>query len=144
RRYGNEHFSRAAAFVLERVRRADRHVGEHPRRRHDPLAVDRERDLAFEDVKAFLLPAVDVRGRSAAWTHERFKDGVLTVRVLAGRQEAVHITNDSDGAAFAGFRDDGSCHVRLLLLLAAESRATRRPVPGLSACGDRRLLAANL
>ena len=58
------------ALVLEGVRRADRHVGEHPRRRHDPLAVDRERDLAFEDVEALFLPAVDVRGRSAARRHE--------------------------------------------------------------------------
>src|SRR5262249_13824838 len=54
----DQHLRRLVAFVLEAVGRTDRHVGEHPRRRHDSLAVDRERDLAFEDVEAFLLPAV--------------------------------------------------------------------------------------
>jgi hypothetical protein len=46
----------ASQGSVEAVGLADRHVGEHPRRRHDPLAVDRERDLAFEDVEAFPLP----------------------------------------------------------------------------------------
>src|SRR5262249_52125833 len=59
----DEHLRRAVALVLEGVRRPDRHVGERPRRGDGSLAVDRGRDLAFEDVEALLLPAVDVRGR---------------------------------------------------------------------------------
>jgi hypothetical protein len=45
--------------------------------------------------------------------------------VFAGRQEAVHVAHDGEGAAFASVSDDGLCHVvsfipsqRLLLLLS--------------------------
>jgi hypothetical protein len=45
-------FSRLAGATVVSIfaglGRAEWHIGEHPRRRHDPLAVDRERDLAFE------------------------------------------------------------------------------------------------
>src|SRR5262249_13199473 len=92
----------------------DRHVGEHPGLRHDPLAVDRVSDFAFEDVEAFLLPAVDVQWGTAAWTHERFKEGVPAVGVLAGRQETVHVTDDANGAALGCVSDDGLGHGRLL------------------------------
>jgi hypothetical protein len=82
----------------------------------DPLAVDRERDLAFEDAEAFLLPAVDVWGRSAAWTHDRLKQGVFPVGVLASRQESVHVTDDGDGAALRRGVDGGTAaHVVSLL-----------------------------
>src|SRR5262249_28418494 len=90
----DQHLRRLAAFVLEGVWRADRHVGEHSRYRHDSLAVDRERDLAFEDVESFLLPAVDVQRRTAALRHDRFPQGVFAVRVLARRQKAIDVTDD--------------------------------------------------
>ena len=64
-----------------------------------------EGDLAFEDVEALFLPAVDVRGWPAARRHDGFPQGVLAVGVLAGRQEAVHVADDGDGAAFAGLFD---------------------------------------
>src|SRR5262249_34060150 len=83
-------------------RRPDRHVGERARCGDDPFAVDREGDLAFEDVEAFLLPAVDVRWRTAARWNERFPQGVLSVRVVARDEEAVHVPDDGDGAAFGG------------------------------------------
>jgi hypothetical protein len=76
----DQHPRRLVAFVLEGMRRADRHVCEHPRRRHDPLPVDRKRDLAFEDVEPVFLPAVDVwqtdagKIRAAATTAAVFKN----------------------------------------------------------------------
>src|SRR5581483_884980 len=73
----------------------------------DPLVFDRERDLAFEDVEAFFLPAVDVRWGTAARTHERFNEGIIAVGVLASRQEAIHVAHDGDGAAFGRAVDDG-------------------------------------
>jgi len=44
---------------------ADRHVGEHPGAGDEALVAKEQGDLAFEDVKALFLPAVDVRGWSA-------------------------------------------------------------------------------
>jgi hypothetical protein len=66
-----------------------------------------EGDLAFEDVETLLLPAVDVRRRSAARRHEGFPQSVLAVRVFAGRQEAVHVADDGDGASVTGLADHG-------------------------------------
>src|SRR5579885_268580 len=80
---GNEHPGRLAALVLERMGRADRHVGEHPGAGDEPLVANDKGDLAFEDVEAFLLTAVDVRGWPAAGTNEGFKQGVLATGVLA-------------------------------------------------------------
>ena len=84
------------------MRRADRHVGEHPRRRHDSFIADLDNDLAFENVESFFFPTVDVRGWAAARRHDCFPQGVLAVDVLPGRQEAVHVADDGDGPAFAG------------------------------------------
>jgi hypothetical protein len=67
-----------------------------------------EGDLAVEDVEAFLLPAMDMRWRPAARRYDGFPEGVLAVRVFAGRQEAVHVADDGDGATFGGLADDGS------------------------------------
>jgi hypothetical protein len=75
--------------------------------RHDPLADDGEGDLAFQDVEALLLPAVDVRGRTAARRDKSLPQGVLAVGVVAGRQEAVHVTDDGDGAPLGRAVDDG-------------------------------------
>src|SRR5262249_52018293 len=123
----DQHLRRVVAFVLEAVGRADRHVGEHARRRDHPLAVDRERDLAFEDVEAFLLPAVDVRWGTAARTHERFKEGILAVGVLAGRQEAVHVADEGDGAALLGGSDNWLHWIGFLPILRAVSSRTSSP-----------------
>lgn len=107
---------------VERVRCADRHVGERPRPRYDPLAAYRERALAFEDVES-LLPAVDVRGRFAPWAHHRFKQGVLAVGVVAGRQESVHVADDGDGAAWRRDVDGGiAVHFRSPTSLLASPR----------------------
>src|SRR5262249_24492411 len=123
--------------------RADRHVGEHPRRRHDPLAVDREGDLAFEDVEAFLLPAVDMRWGTAARTHERFNEGILAVGVLAGRQEAVHVADEGDGAALLGDSDNWFHWIGLLPILRAVSSRTSSPARSSRSTGRRpRRLAA--
>jgi hypothetical protein len=91
--------------------RADRHVGEHPGAGHEALVAHREGDLAFEDEEALLLPAVDVRRRPAARRHDGFPQGVLAVRVVAGRQKAVHVPDDGDGAALAGLIDKKPCRV---------------------------------
>jgi hypothetical protein len=85
------------------MQRADRHVGKHARRRHDPFLADVTRDLAFEDVEPFFFAAVDVWRWSAARRNDGFPNCVLAVRVLAGRQEAVHVADDGDGATFGGF-----------------------------------------
>jgi hypothetical protein len=42
---------------------------------------------------------VDVRWGTAARTHEHFNEGILAVGVLAGRQEAVYVADEGDGAA---------------------------------------------
>lgn len=110
RRNGNQHLGRFATFVLEGMRRPNRHVGEHPGAGHEALLANRERDLAFEDVEAFLLPAVNVRRWPAARWHEGFPQGVFAVGVVAGRQEAVHVADHGDGAAITGFSDEGLCH----------------------------------
>src|SRR5713101_4780687 len=91
------------------MRRSGRHVGEHPGAGHEAIIANRESDLAFKDVKAFFFPAVDVWERPAAWRNDGFPQGVLAVRVLAGRQEAVHVANNGNGAAFTGFFDKKSC-----------------------------------
>src|SRR5262249_32386980 len=103
------------------MRRPDRHVDEHPGARRQALVTHRERDLAGQDVESFLLPAVDVRGWTAARRHESFPQRVFAVRVVAGGEESVHITDDGHGAAFAGLSDDGLCHGRLLHLIPEHS-----------------------
>jgi hypothetical protein len=49
---------------------------------------------------------------------------VFAARVLAGRQEAVHVADDGNGAAFPLLLDDGLCHVRFLHLLMVERPAS--------------------
>src|SRR5262249_37810644 len=76
---------------------------------------------------ALLLPAVDVRGRTAAWPHERFKQGVRAVGVLAGRQETVHVADDGYGATLGGLTD-GRVHSALAPFTSqAASRRTSPP-----------------
>src|SRR5688500_11386542 len=87
--------------------RAGGHIRKHSSRRHDPLAARLEGNLTFEDVEALLRSAVDMRGRPAARGHDGFPQGVLAVGVLTGRQEAVHVTDDGDGAAFGACPDSG-------------------------------------
>ena len=84
---GNQHLGRFAALVQERGLGADRHVGEHPGAGDVPLVANCERDVTFEDIEALFLLAMDVRGWPAAGGNECFKQGVLAVRVFAGRQE---------------------------------------------------------
>ena len=70
-----------------------------------PFSANQDGDLAFEYVEAFFLPAVDVRRRTAARRHDGFPQGILAVRVLAGRQKPVYVADDSDGrpsVVFAG------------------------------------------
>jgi hypothetical protein len=50
---------------------------------------------------------MDVRGRTAARRHDGFPQGVLAVRALAGRQEAVNVAYDGHGAALGRGVDDG-------------------------------------
>jgi hypothetical protein len=54
------------------VQRPDRHVGERPGVRHDPLFANLESNFSFEDVKAFFFSTVDVRGRPAVRRHNGF------------------------------------------------------------------------
>src|SRR5438046_1566340 len=82
RRNRNQHSRRFTALVLEGMGRPDRHVCEHPGTRYQTLLANRERDLAFEDVEALLLPAVDVWRWTAARKHDRFPQGVLAVGVV--------------------------------------------------------------
>src|SRR5262245_34716577 len=79
----NQQLGWYAVLVLERVRRADWHVGERSGAGNEALLANREGDLAFEDVEAFLLPAVDVWRRTAARGHDGFPHGVLTAGVLS-------------------------------------------------------------
>src|SRR5262249_27112718 len=119
----NQHLGWSAALVLEGMRRSDRHVGEHPGAGHESLVANREGNLAFKDVKTLLLPAVNMRGWAAPWRNDGFQQGVLAVRVLAGRQKSIHVADDGHGASLAGLLDDGLCHVRLLHFFKVE-RAT--------------------
>ena len=102
---GDQHLRRLVALILEGVRRSDRHVGEHPRRGDDTLLCNLKGDLAFENVEALFLAAVNMRRMSTTGRHDRFPQGVLAVCVVACGQKALHVTDDSDRAAFAGFCD---------------------------------------
>jgi hypothetical protein len=62
----NQHPGRSIRLVLEGMKRADRHVGEHSWTGHEAFVPDEDGNLAFEDVKPFFLPAVGVRGWTAA------------------------------------------------------------------------------
>src|SRR5262245_52249715 len=92
------------------MRRADRHVSKHPGRGDHRLAVNRERDFAFEDVEAFFLTAVDVRRWSTAWRHDCFKDGVFSIRVIPGCKETVNVADHGNGLALSG-SSNGWVHV---------------------------------
>src|SRR5262249_7513521 len=116
----NQHLGRSGTFVLEGMRRSDRHVGKHPGAGHQAFVANRESDLTVEDVESFFLSAVNVRGWTAPWRNNGFQQGILAVRVLAGRQKAVHVADDGQGAAFPLLLDDGLCHVRLLHLRTVE------------------------
>src|SRR5207249_2190796 len=113
----NQHPGWFATFILERMRRPDRHIYEHPGAGNESLFANREGDLAFQNVESLFLPAVDVRRRTAARRHDGFPKSVLAVGVVASCQETVHVTDDGDGAAFGGLSDDGLFHFRLLHLL---------------------------
>ena len=85
------------------MRRANWHVGEHSRSRHNSFFADLESDLAFQDIEALFLLAVNVRWWPAARRHDGFPHGVLAARVLAGHQESIYVSHDADGAAFVRF-----------------------------------------
>src|SRR5262249_49659251 len=79
----NQHLGRSGTFVLEGMRRSDRHVGKHPGAGHQAFVANRESDLTVEDVESFFLSAVNVRGWTAPWRNNGFQQGILAVRVLA-------------------------------------------------------------
>jgi hypothetical protein len=60
----------------------------------------------------WVVPAVDALGRTAARRDDGFPQGVLAVRVLAQGQESVHVTDDGNGAPFAGLSEDGLRHAQ--------------------------------
>src|SRR5262249_9676917 len=86
---------------------------------------------------AFLLPAVDVRWGTAARTHERFNEGILAVGVLAGRQEAVHVADEGDGAALLGGSDNWLHWIGFLPILRAVSSRTSSPARSSRSTGRR-------
>src|SRR5262249_11398280 len=108
----NEHPGRTIRFILERMRCPHWHVGEHPGAGDDTLVADLEGNLSFDDVEALFLSGVKVRRWPAAWRHNGFKLGIFAIGVLAGCHEAVHITNEGNGAALAGLAD---CRVHFVL-----------------------------
>jgi hypothetical protein len=55
----------------------NRHVREHAGAGDEPLVAKEEGDLAFEDVEAFFLPAVDVWGWAAARRDNRLRGLIL-------------------------------------------------------------------
>lgn len=78
----------------------DRHVSEHPRCGNDTLLVNHECDFAFENVEAFFFPAMNMRWRSAARRNDGFPHGIFAIGFISGHQEAVHVTDNGNGAAF--------------------------------------------
>jgi hypothetical protein len=56
---------------------ADLDDDEHSGARHESFVAGEKRDLAFEDVEAFFLSAVDVRRRPTAWQHDCFHKAYL-------------------------------------------------------------------
>jgi hypothetical protein len=66
---------------------------------------------------------VDVRWGTAARTHERVNEGILALGVLAGRQEAVRVADEGDGATLLGVSDNWLHLIGFLPIL----RATRTP-----------------
>jgi hypothetical protein len=84
------------------MHRSDRHVGEHSGGRNHKLIANLENNLAFEDVKAFFFPAMDMRWRTATWSHYGFTKGVPAIRILAGRQKTIHVANHCYRAALVG------------------------------------------
>jgi len=86
----DQHLGRPIRFVLKRVRRPDRHIGKHSCCRHDLLAVNRERDLAFEEIDAF-FPAVDIGRRSTARRYNCLPHRVFAVGVIADGQETIEL-----------------------------------------------------
>src|SRR5262249_26269181 len=98
----DQHLRRFVAVVLERVRSADRHVGEHPGAGDEPLVANEKGDLAFEDVETSLFTAVDMRWGTTAGSDDGLKQSILAVRVLPGRQEAVHVADNGDRSALCG------------------------------------------
>src|SRR4051812_47708602 len=94
----DHHPGELVTFILERMRRTDGHVGEHHRRGNDSMSFDR--DLAFENIKALLVAAVDVRRWATARRENCLPDGVGTVGIGGRCQEGVYIIDDGDAAAF--------------------------------------------
>jgi len=45
---------------------------------------------------------MNVQGWPAARWHDGFPQGVLAVRVVAGRKKTIHIADDGDGVAYSG------------------------------------------
>jgi hypothetical protein len=103
----DQHLGGPIRFVLERVWCTDRHIGEHTCQRHDLIAVNRERDLSFKNVKGFFFSTMDMRRRSTARRNDSFPHGVFAIGFIAGRQKTVHVTDNGDGAALVGFANKG-------------------------------------
>src|SRR6516165_11496437 len=57
-------------------------------------------------------------------------EGILAVGVLAGRQEAVHVADEGDGAALLGVSDNWLHSVGFLPILRAVSSRTSSPAAG--------------
>lgn len=78
---------------------------EHPCCCDDTFLANLKYYFAFENVEAFFLSTVDMRGWSAARRHNRFPHGIFAVRIFACRHETVHVPNDGNGTTFIWFTD---------------------------------------
>src|SRR5262249_6708482 len=92
-RQQNQHPRRLVTFVLERVGRSDPHAGKNSSSCHDPFVTDRKRDLAVEYVESLFFTTVNVRRRTAARLHDRFKHGVFAIRIIARRKKSICVAH---------------------------------------------------
>jgi hypothetical protein len=72
------------------------------------FVADRERDLALHDLEALFLSAVYVWRWTATRRNDGFPQSIFPIRVISGGQEAIYVADDSDGATFSRFSNDGS------------------------------------
>lgn len=110
---GDQHAGRAIAFVLERVQRTDGDIGKLAGGGDDSLSVDGEGDFPFEDEEGFFFATMDVRGRPTSWWYNGVDHGVMALRVASICQNAVDVTDDSDGLGMRGSAKSG-CHGGIL------------------------------
>lgn len=73
------------------MERADRHIGEGSSRSKQPLAIDKERALPFEDVERFHFAAIDVRRRPSAWRNGDLKRRILAAGFSSGSEKTIDI-----------------------------------------------------